>query len=399
MKKNVLITMTYMHIGGGERSLLGLLHSFDYTKYDVDLFLFSHEGEFMKQIPSQVNLLPEKHSYTVLCRSLDQLKSEKRYFWYILKYIAIIIAVIRYKISGKTVNEYGINQYIESLLVPFLPQINKKKYDIALSFMNYHSIIKNRVHAKVRCGWFHNDYSRYVGFIKKDTKVWNKIDYIINVSDDANQVFKKYHPQLPSHKCIVIENILSSKFVHSQAEVWSDYNPYNKSDINILTVGRYAKQKRFDRAIKAYIILRQKYSNIKWYIIGEGEEEEYINTLISNYNLENQFINLGKKENPYPYIKECDIYVQPSDYEGKSVCVREAQILGKPVIITNYSTSASQIINGKDGLICDMSAESVASTISKLIDNPKLIKQLSDNCFESDYSNQTEINKLYQLIK
>ena len=91
--------------------------------------------------------------------------------------------------------------------------------------------------------------------------------------------------------------------------------------------------------------------------------------------------------------------MQPSDYEGKSVCVREAQILGKPVIITNYSTSASQIINGKDGLICDMSAESVASTISKLIDNPKLRKILSDNCFESDYSNQTEINKLYQLIK
>lgn len=399
MKKNVLITMTYMHIGGGERSLLGLLHSFDYTKYDVDLFLFSHEGEFMKQIPSQVNLLPEKHSYTVLCRSLDQLKSEKRYFWYILKYIAVIIAVIRYKISGKTVNEYGINQYIESLLVPFLPKINKKEYDIALSFMNYHSVIKDKVHAKVRCGWFHSDYSKLIGFIKKDTKAWNKMEYIINVSDDANQVFMKYHPQLPTHKCIVIENILSSNLIIQQAATPAKPILYNKNEINILTIGRYSKVKRFDRAIKAYIILRQKYSNIKWYIIGEGEEEKYINTLISNYNLENQFINLGKKENPYPYIKKCDIYVQPSDYEGKSVCVREAQILGKPVIITNYSTSASQIINGKDGLICDMSADAVANTISELIDNPKLRERLSNNCLESDYSNQSEINKLYQLIK
>lgn len=95
-RKKIIITMTYMHIGGAERSLLGLLHAIDYTQYDVDLFLFSHEGEFMDMIPPQVNLLPEISAYRTLVAPLN-LRNGKHRFLYLMKKLGILLAAVRYK--------------------------------------------------------------------------------------------------------------------------------------------------------------------------------------------------------------------------------------------------------------------------------------------------------------
>ena len=99
------------------------------------------------------------------------------------------------------------------------------------------------------------------------------------------------------------------------------------------------------------------------------------------------------------YIKACDVYVQPSRYEGKCVAVREAQMLGKPVIITNYATSASQLEDGVDGVIVPMDNEGCAAGIAALLRNPEKIAQLVLNCKNSDYSNHSEIQKLYQIME
>ena len=66
MKKRIFIAMHYMEIGGAEISLIGLLNAIDYSKYDVDLFIYSHQGELMKMIPREVNLLPEFPEYSYI---------------------------------------------------------------------------------------------------------------------------------------------------------------------------------------------------------------------------------------------------------------------------------------------------------------------------------------------
>ena len=115
--------------------------------------------------------------------------------------------------------------------------------------------------------------------------------------------------------------------------------------------------------------------------------------------MEDRVILLGKKENPYPYIKTCDLYVQPSRYEGKAVTVREAQMLGKPVVITRYATSASQLEDGVDGVIVPMDNEGCAAGIAALLRNPEKMRQLSENCKARDYSNAQEVEKLYKLME
>lgn len=138
--------------------------------------------------------------------------------------------------------------------------------------------------------------------------------------------------------------------------------------------------------------------NVKWYIIGFGGEEELIRSKIAEAEMEDFVILLGKKENPYPYIKACDLYIQPSRYEGKSVTVREAQMLGKPVVITRYPTSGSQLEDGVDGIIVPLDNEGCAKGIANLLHDQTTMDRLQKNCKMHDYSNAKEIQKLYNVL-
>ena len=138
--------------------------------------------------------------------------------------------------------------------------------------------------------------------------------------------------------------------------------------------------------------------NIKWYLIGYGGEEALIRQRIKAAGMEDHVCILGKKDNPYPYIKACDLYVQPSRYEGKAVTVREAQLLQRPVVITAYPTAGSQLENGVDGIVVPLDNEGCAEGIAALLRDPQKIRQISEACASRDYTNSDEIKKLYAII-
>ena len=139
--------------------------------------------------------------------------------------------------------------------------------------------------------------------------------------------------------------------------------------------------------------------NVKWYLIGYGSDESLIKEKIKDNKMEEHVFILGKKTNPYPYIKACDFYIQPSRYEGKAVTVREAQILFKPVIITRFPTSASQLTDGYDGIIVDMDNDGCAKGITNFIKNKNLQEKIIKNLKSNDYSNSNEIEKIYELVE
>src|SRR5699024_4273189 len=162
---------------------------------------------------------------------------------------------------------------------------------------------------------------------------------------------------------------------------------------------RLSYAKGIDQAVFALKLLKDRgYKNIAWYVVGYGGDEQMIRELIAEHHLQDSFILLGKKMNPYPYMKAADLYVQPSRYEGKAVTVGEAQILGKAVLITNYPTAKSQVTDGVDGVICPLSAEGIAGGIEDLYHNPSLMKQLALTCKNADYQNKEQLEKLYELI-
>ena len=385
--RDILIASYDLEVGGVERSLISMLNNFDYDNNKVDLMLYSHTGEFMDLIPKSPNLLEENKKYKTFRMSIAQTIKKGEIL------IGLSRLLARYKSKGNGIAQM---QYIWEYSLPFLPK-NHKKYDMAISFLWPHYYVAEKVDANIKIAWIHTDYSIIDTDIEMDLKIWNKYDYIAAVSQDCKKSFLKKYPQL-KHKVIVIENITSPDFVKRLANEEID-ELKEDNYFKVLSVGRYCEAKGFDNAIKAMKILKNRgYDDIKWYIVGYGSDEAMLKELIKENNLEDSFILLGKRNNPYPYMKKCDLYAQPSRYEGKAVTVTEAQILGKPIMLTNYATANSQVRNGIDGYITELSIDGIADGIEKLYKDKKLRDLLANNCKNTNYANSYELNKLYSLI-
>lgn len=172
----------------------------------------------------------------------------------------------------------------------------------------------------------------------------------------------------------------------------------NKNNcIKIVSIGRLTDVKRFDRAVEAAKILKDNGINFIWILIGSGELENNLKELIKQFGLEKEFILAGVKANPYPYIKNADIFVQTSDNEGKSMVIDEAKILGKPIVVTNYMTVRDVIKDGEDGMIADFTPESVAEKIMMIIEDKSLRDRIISNLKSETIGNENEIEKYISL--
>ena len=395
--KKVLISSFDMEIGGVERSLISMLENFDYKNYNLDLMLYSHSGDLMKLLPQKPNLLSENKKYKTFRLSIGETIKRGKFL------IGISRLAAKYK-ANKIGNKNNLQdkgyiqmQYMWKYALPFLPKL-EKEYDIAISYLWPHYFISDKVKAKTKIAWIHTDYSKIDTDIELDLSMWNKFDYIAAVSMDCKNAFLSKYPSL-KEKVIIVENITSPNFIKKQSEEKINDLPMDKDIFKVVSVGRYCDAKGFDNAIKALRILHDKgYTNVKWYIVGYGGEEELYRRLIKENKLEDSFILLGKKTNPYPYIKHCDLYAQPSRYEGKAVTVTEAQILGKAIMLTNYPTAHSQVMDGVNGYITELSIEGIANGIEKLYKDKQFREILEKNCSSVGYSNADELNKLYDII-
>lgn len=392
-----------MEIGGAEISLIGLLQSIDYSMYDVDLFVYSHRGELMKFIPNEVNLLPEIASYSMIEKPLKEvlLKGHVRVF---LSRMVAKWKYSRYAKRNHPKEGSAIFQYVDSEVCKVLPSLHKYgTYDLAISFLTPHKIVLDKVLAKKKVAWIHTDYGFIDVDVEKELPVWSCYDYIASISESVKTNFLKCFPSLSS-RIIDIENILSSNFVEKRANLLSEDEvekemPRREGTVNLLSVGRFTHAKNYDNVPEICRQVLKTGVDIRWYIIGYGGEESLIRQKIEDCGMQNHVILLGKKDNPYPYIKACDVYVQPSRFEGKSVTVREAQMLCKPVIVTDYATASSQISDGNDGVIVPLENDGCARGISAFLLNKTLQARIVSYLKEHDYSNSHEVVKLYELIK
>ena len=422
MKNRIFISMHYMEIGGAEMALVGLLQSMDYTKYDVDLFLHAHRGEMMQFIPKEVNLLPEIKEYAHIECPMKQalldgcwgvLFGRLKAKWLTKRYL---------RKKGVTESAAGL-QYVADSVSPFLPSLHQfGEYDLAVSFLQPHNYVAEKVRAKKKICWIHTDYTRIDINVEQELPIWNAYDHIISISSDVTKTFLQVFPSL-SNKIVEMENILSPEFVRKRSEEFQvEFNekadkssdpdisltahrsPLNVNYINLLSVGRFCEAKNYDnvpdicKKIVSSFKSQDPKLSIRWYLIGFGGDEQLIRQKIEEAGMQEHVIILGKKSNPYPYIKACDIYVQPSRYEGKSVTVREAQMLCKPVVVTNYPTAKSQIQDGIDGKIVPMDNEGCAEGLAEFIMNTELQKQITEYLRSHDYGNMGEVDKLYKLI-
>lgn len=395
--KNILIASYDMEVGGVERSLASMLEHFDYERHSVDVMLYRHKGDFMHFLSPNANLIDEIAEYTTFRKSIGEILRDRQYRIGLSRLASKLNAQLLGKLRKFSEPGYYQMQLMWKYALPYLPKL-QKQYDVAISYLWPHDFVAEKVHARRKIAWIHTDYSNVETDVPLDLRVWNQFDRIIAVSEACKASFLGKYPTLEP-KVMVIENITSPEFIKGMAVQEAAEPVGSDSRFKIMTVARLSHAKGIDNAVRALKLLRDKgYDNLAWYVVGYGGDEELILQLIKEHQLEDRFILLGKKTNPYPFMKAADLYVQPSRYEGKAVTVTEAQILGKPVLITNYPTAGSQVEHEVDGFICDLGIEGIAEGIERLYKEQELRSQLIDNIKDRDYSNAHELEKLYRLI-
>lgn len=395
-KPRILILMHYMELGGAEMALLGLLDAIDKSKYEVDLFLNQHTGPFMPLIPEGVNVLPEIKEYTVLERPISY--AIKKGYWK----AAMRKLIRKYKFRNYLKKNPGYasvaSHFYMDCEIKKLPDLSfLGEYDLAVSFLDPPHIVQDKVKAKRKIEWIHTDFAAVKYDVNLTYDRWAKNDNIISISDDITKSFVSIFPLL-NDKIVKIENIISPAFVRKRSQSAIGFPFEQEGKVMLCSIGRInSEQKNFKIIPKVASVLKSNGMNICWMIIGPGDGTE-INNLIAENGVKGNVFLLGPKDNPYPYIATSDIYVQPSLWEGKSIAVREAQILCKPVVITNYPTAASQISDGVDGVICGMNPVEIANAIINLIKNQGKRNEITNYLSSHDYGMMQEVEKFYSLI-
>lgn len=394
MKKQILFVIPSMRSGGAEKSLLTLLTLFDYEKYDVDLLSFRHDGLFFEKLPPQVNILSGNEDYEMF--DGDALAALK----YFIKKGKLFSAIDRWKYSklSSLADEHLREEKQWDFLKKQLPKITKK-YDCAIGYLegNANRFVAESINANKKLCYIHNDIEK-LGFDKEIyKKTFAKIDIIVTVSQECKNSLCKYFPE-QNEKLKIIENITCRKILVEQS---GDEAVYQKEadETVICTVGRFSEQKNIPLAVRACAELTRRGKKLKWYHIGVGELKSDVEKVIAECGAGERFILLGERANPYPYIAQSDIYVQPSLFEGKSIAIDEAKCLLRPIVVTDFSTVHDQIEDGVDGLICEMNEGDMADKIEMLIENLSERERLIKNLEAEKLGNEDEIFKLYRLFE
>lgn len=392
MKKRLLFVIPSVDAGGAQKSLVNLLHTIDYTAYEVDLLLLRKFGIFFDSLPSQVKVIDAGQNYSHFTSSLLKAIFEftvrgKFYFAY---------CRFMFFLEGRGQRPLGENEQKQwHYLKQVIGNVNAK-YDAAIGFLEKTSnyLVVDCVNANKKIGFIHNDYDKLLSNKDFDLPYFNKLDAVVTISEQCLVVLQLNFPQL-SGKFKIMYNIISADLITQMAQ---EEVGHLKDDNYILSIGRLDKQKGFDMAIHAVKILVNKGIEVKWFIIGEGPERVELETLIANNNLSDKVILLGLKSNPYPYIYNTLIYFQPSRYEGKSIAIDEAKILCKPIVVTNFSTVGDQIAHLNTGYITKMNSESIAEGLEYVLQHPEVRSELTKNLSELRLDTKDEIEKLYMLI-
>ncbi|MBM6822364.1 glycosyltransferase [Fusobacterium mortiferum] len=393
--KKILFVIDSLACAGAEKSLITLLSLIDYSKYEVDLQLFSYGGELENLLPKEVKLLEPfnymKFTTLSLKKAIQEgiFKLKLKYLFSRLKF-SFILRKGKYDNKAKARLFWEINKNcIEE---------TKKEYDIAIAYAQGVPTfyVADRVKAKKKIAWINTSY--HLERIEKQYQrnKYRKFNKIVLVSNSAKNIFKEVYPEF-EEKLEIIYDINNPKIMEEMSNIGEKLPIGN--EIKILTIGRFAKGKAYDIALEACKILKDKGIKFKWYILGKGPLKEEIEQKIDELGLKEHFILLGVTPNPYGYIKSADIYVQTSRFEGFGLAIAEARILNVPVVTTEFDAVYNQMVQRKNGIVTQMDAQSVADGIMELIENKELKNSIIEYLKKEKKGNLEEYKKFEKLVE
>lgn len=395
MKKQILFVIESLTLGGAEKSLVTLLNLMDYSKYDVDLLLFSQGGAFQALLPNEVNILPVPDYFSYSSVPWHKISQK-------LLCPDKMLAQIHYSLALRM----GEHNHIEKAVM--LWQICKKcfspmrkSYNVAVAYAQGLPtfFVADKVKAEKKFAWVNTTYIPTGKYLKYVKNKYINYDVVNGVSEGIEKKIQEVL-EIPANKTTCIKDILDVDLASKMAELKSCvHKDMATNSIKILTVGRFAARKRYDLAVEAAKLLVDADVDFIWYAIGDGSLKSEIKKKIVKNGIEKNFVLLGKRSNPYPYFKACDLYVQTSDVEGFGITLAEAKMFAKPIVTTNFPVVREQFENEKNGLIVDISAQAIADGIVRMLTDTQLRQHCITNVSKEKIGNVEEIEKFYREVE
>ena len=408
-KSRVLFVINTLGYGGAERAMLDLFGVLDPSQYEIFLYVLTNQGELVQELPEYVTLLnPNFQPCSVLTKQGRRelmhlvLRAGVKKGMFIRRAPYLMKNLVRMKKNGWI----QADKLCWRILSDAAPHFSTE-YDLAVAYLEGGSTyyVADHVRAKKKAAFVHIDYGR-AGYCRElDLDCYTKFDRIFAVSKEVQTHFTEVYPEL-AFQTDVFENRINPTRINRLAMEPGGFDD-GFEGFRILTVGRLTAQKSYDVAIGAMALLKEKPEEkpeeksmpVRWYVLGEGELRSTIEQWIKEKGLEKDFILLGVKKNPFPYYRMADLYVHATAFEGKSIAIREAQVLGKPVIAADCSGNREQIEDGEDGILCQLTPQAVSEAIRWMISHPQKRSEFGKKAQEKAARQTQGIEKFQSLIE
>lgn len=389
-KKILICCNRSLNIGGIEKALTTFIKAFDTENNEVTLVLLDDKGVLTPQLETKnINIF-----YTNGIYGQNPIKDDIKAF-----NIPEILKGLWNRIRLRTNKGwYECNMYTHKIYRRKLTFSGH--FDAAISFTTDYSDLSMVLDADAdkSIAFVHADATKSPKIAKYNDSLLRKINKIYCVSESSKDLFLKVHPKCKEQMDIMHNIILREDIIKQSKE--SDNGMIHDGSAIICTVGRLSPEKGQNMIPEIAEMLKNAGYRFYWYIIGDGVLSSIIEEESRKYCVEDRVKLLGRKNNPYPYILGCDIYVQTSLTEAYCTTTIEAKIPKKPIVTTDAPGMREQFVSGENGLIVDsMTPKALFDGIKKLLDHPEMCRKFVDNLSKENFDKSTELQKLYNFIE
>lgn len=400
MSKRILFVMNTLGHAGAETALMELLNRLE-TCYEIDLYVLMGQGELVSKLPDRVRLLNRSFSDCSVLSARGRLRMTGTVLKAMLNR-ATVIRLFPYLCRNLWAMLKKRRIQTDKLMWRVLSDGGMRidqEYDLSVAFLEGGAAyyVADHVTARKKAAFIHIDYEQ-AGYTRSlDRDCYLQFDALFPIAEEIRDKLLFAYPEC-SGRTHVFHNLVNREAILEksvQGEGFTD----GYTGTRILTVGRLTSQKSYPVAIRAMKLLKDAGCQARWYVLGEGEERRALERLIEEYGLGEDFILAGAVENPFPYYRQADLYVHATRYEGKSIAIQEAQILGCAIIASDCTGNREQIIHGSDGILCKLSPEAVKDAILKLLADAPLRERLRQAAACKQVTFEEDIDLLTGLLK
>lgn len=400
MRKKILFVINTMGRAGAETAMLELLKALDSPEYDISLYVIMGQGEMIGKLPPYVRLRNLRfNAHSVLSRQgkRGMMATVCRAFFRNGGQIKKIRGIAGNLASMGRQGKFQADKLLWRMLSDGSLRL-EEQFDLAVAWLEGASAyyVAEHVKAARKCAFIHIDYES-AGYTREmDRNCWDSFEKIFMVSREVKEHFLAVYPEY-ADKAEIFHNLVDQEGIRRRSREAGGFSDGYEGK-RLLTVGRLTWQKAYDIAIDAMKLLKDKGCNVRWYILGEGDQRRTLEKKIAALQLKEDFVLLGAAENPCPYYAQADIYVHATRFEGKSIAIQEAQTLGCAVIASDCNGNREQIENGEDGILCQLTPEGIAESIETLLQNEETRKKLGKSAERKNMTQEQELQKLLQLL-